>query len=99
MGRAAKLQSLFETAMTDFTEQLQCIEYANAIIDSGRKLVEKDFYDDYPCFVDCANYQNYNYPYHHIFNPVTFDKWKNNHKSIFHGFDDFSRHVMSLRSN
>ena len=27
MGRAAKLQSLFETAMTDFTEQLQ-IYYA-----------------------------------------------------------------------
>ena len=24
MGRAAKLQSLFETAMTDFTEQLHC---------------------------------------------------------------------------
>ena len=24
---------------------------------------------------------------------------KNNHKSIFHGFDDFLRHVMSLRSN
>lgn len=77
----------------------ECIEYANAIIDSGRKPVEKDFYDDYPCFVDCANYQNYNYPYHHVFNPVTFDKWKNNHKSIFHGFDDFLRHVMSLRSN
>ena len=28
MGRAAKLQSLFETAMTDFTEQLRTDWYA-----------------------------------------------------------------------
>ena len=29
MGRAAKLQSLFETAMTDFTEQLQSCKLNN----------------------------------------------------------------------
>ena len=67
----------------------ECIEYALAILASGKVLTTEMFYDDYPCFVDGDNYQEYNYPYQHIFNPVQFDKWKIYHKAIFKGFDDF----------
>lgn len=67
----------------------ECIEYALAILASGKVLTKEMFYDDYPCFVDGDNYQEYDYPYQHIFNPVQFDKWKIYHKAIFKGFDDF----------
>ena len=67
----------------------ECVEYAQAILASGKELTKEMFYDDYPCFVDGGNYQEYDYPYHRIFNPVQFDKWKKYHKAIFKGFDDF----------
>lgn len=47
----------------------EAIEYANAIYDSGREPIAEDFYDDYPCFVDGSNYNQYNYPYNRIFTP------------------------------
>ena len=67
----------------------ECVEYAQAILASGKDLTKEMFYDDYPCFVDGGNYQEYDYPYHRIFNPIQFDKWKKYHKAIFKGFDDF----------
>ena len=67
----------------------ECVEYAQAILASGKELTKEMFYDDYPCFVDGGNYQEYDYPYHRIFNPVQFDKWKKYHKAIFKGFEDF----------
>lgn len=67
----------------------ECVEYAQSILASGKELRKEMFYDDYPCFVDGENYQKYDYPYQHIFNPVQFDKWKKYHKAIFKGFDDF----------
>lgn len=67
----------------------ECVEYAQAILASGKELTKEMFYDDYPCFVDGENYQEYDYPYHRIFNPIQFDKWKKYHKAIFKGFDDF----------
>lgn len=71
----------------------ECVEYAQAILASGKELTKEMFYDDYPCFVDGGNYQEYDYPYHRIFNPVQFDKWKKYHKAIFKGFDDFVNFV------
>lgn len=67
----------------------ECVEYAQAILASRKDLTKEMFYDDYPCFVDGGNYQEYDYPYHRIFNPIQFDKWKKYHKAIFKGFDDF----------
>lgn len=71
----------------------ECVEYAQAILASGKELTKEMFYDDYPCFVDGGNYQEYDYPYHRIFNPIQFDKWKKYHKAIFKGFDDFVNFV------
>lgn len=77
----------------------ECVEYAEAILDSGRKPLKEDFYDDYPCFVDGSNYQDYNYPYSRIFNSVQFDKWKKNHTATFKGFEDFISFVLKQRNS
>ena len=71
----------------------ECFEYARAILDSGGKLTEDKFYDDYPCFVDGKNYKEYDYPYSRIFNQEQFEQWKESHKALFNGFDDFVTHV------
>ncbi|MCH4213257.1 MAG: acyltransferase [Prevotella sp.] len=71
----------------------ECFEYARAILDSGGKLTEDKFYDDYPCFVDGKNYKEYDYPYSRIFNQEQFEQWKESHKALFNGFDDFVSHV------
>ena len=71
----------------------ECFEYARAILDSGGKLTEDKFYDDYPCFVDGKNYKEYDYPYNRIFNQEQFEQWKESHKALFNGFDDFVGHV------
>lgn len=71
----------------------ECIEYAKAIINSGRKLTEKDFCDDYPCFVNGQNYMNYNYKYNKIFSSLQFEEWKKKHKSTFNGFNDFLENI------
>ena len=75
----------------------ECIEYAKAILASGKDLTEEQFYDDYPCFVNGNNYQEYDYPYYRIFNPIQFDKWKKNHRSTFNGFEDFVRHIKGIK--
>lgn len=74
-----------------YTEE--AIEYARAIIDCGREPCKKDFYDDYPCFVDGNNYIEYNYPYSRVFDPDEFEKWKQSHKRTFNGFEDFMKQV------
>lgn len=71
----------------------ECFEYARAILDSGGKLTEDKFYDDYPCFVDGKNYKEYDYPYRRIFNQEQFEQWTESHKALFNGFDDFVSHV------
>lgn len=71
----------------------ECFEYARAILDSGGKLTEDKFYDDYPCFVDGKNYKEYDFPYSRIFNQEQFEQWKESHKALFNGFDDFVSHV------
>lgn len=76
----------------------ECFEYANSILNSGRELEIKDFYDDYPIFVNETNYKYYNYPYHHIFSKEQFNKWKKNHKSLFNGFEEFVTAVKTKRN-
>lgn len=72
----------------------EAIDYARAILDSGREPQIDDFYDDYPCFVNGGNYMNYDYPYKRIFRcEELFEVWKRNHKSVFKNFDDFINHV------
>lgn len=71
----------------------ECVEYAQAILASGKELTKEAFYDDYPCFVDGSNYQKYNYPYGNIFNSKQFEVWTKHHKAIFCGFDDFVKFV------
>lgn len=75
-----------------YTEE--ALEYAREILRTGREPVIEDFYDDYPCFVDGSNYQNYNYPYRRIFkSDEEFDYWLKNHQKVFNGFEDFIKHV------
>lgn len=71
----------------------ECIEYAQAILASGKELKKEDFYDDYPCFVDGSNFQEYDYPYGNIFNSKQFEIWKKHHQATFHGFDDFVKFI------
>lgn len=73
----------------------EAVEYAKAIIDSGREPVVEDFYDDYPLFVDGSNYQNYNIPYSKVFTEDKFAIWKETHKKTFDGFDAFIQYVKS----
>lgn len=66
----------------------EAIEYANAILDSGREPLVEDFYDDYPCFVDRTNYKEYNYPYDRVFAPPV----------LIVGLKPTKRFLMGLRS-
>lgn len=76
----------------------ETIEYANAIIDSGREPNVADFYDDYPAFVDESNYKEYDYPYHKVFkNSEDFEVWKRNHVAPFKGYDEFIKYVKDNR--
>lgn len=99
VGVPAKVVSSYDDYYRKRTEEYvnECIDYARAIIERGRKPEIKDFYDDYPCFIDGSCYQDYDYPYYNIFSTIAFEQWKKNHKSRFRGFDDFIGHVMSLR--
>ena len=68
----------------------EAVEYARCIINSGREPTIEDFSDDYPCFVDGSNYQQYDYPYYKVFTKQEqFDAWLANHKKVFDGFEDF----------
>lgn len=72
----------------------EVIEYAQAIIDSGREPTIADFTDDYPCFVDGSNYTEYPYPYMNVFKTEeNFKQWCKNHKKLFNGFNEFIAHV------
>ena len=75
-----------------------CDEYAKEILKSGRQLRKESFYDDYSCFVDGSNYQDYDYPYSVIFNQVQFEQWKKCHKKVFDGFDDFIKYVKNRKN-
>lgn len=75
----------------------ELVEYANAIIDSGREPVISDFYDDYPAFCSGINYRNYQYPYHRVFNEEQFNVWKMQHKALFSDFDSFMDYVNKNR--
>lgn len=71
----------------------EAIDYAKAILESGREPQVEDFYDDYPCFVDGRNYQDYDYPYSRVFSKAQFEIWKNNHRAPFNGFHEFIKAV------
>ena len=72
----------------------EAVEYAKAIMESGREPVAADFYDDYPAFVDGSNYMEYDYPYDRVFvRPEYFEYWKTHHKAPFKGFDEFMKFV------
>lgn len=75
----------------------EAVEYADAILNSGREPVVDDFYDDYPCFVDGSNYDKYKYPYERIFTKEQFENWKKYHKAYFSGFNDFISYVKQKR--
>lgn len=77
----------------------ECVEYAKEILKSGKTLKQELFYDDYPCFVDGDNYNDYDYPYSVIFNQKQFEQRKKNHKKSFDGFDDFVKYVKSIKNN
>lgn len=95
VGIPAKVIGSYEDYMNKRSEQYveEAVEYAQSIIDSGREPGINDFKDDYPCFVDGSNYQDYDYPYSVIFNQVQFEQWKMCHKKVFDGFDDFIKYV------
>lgn len=80
-------QDYFEKRKKLYVEE--AIEYAKAILETGREPVIDDFYDDYPCFVDGENFTDYNYPYNRVFNKRQFSVWKNKHKKVFNNFSDF----------
>lgn len=85
-------EDYFEKRNRIYTQE--ALEYAREILRTGREPVVEDFYDDYPCFVDGSNYQNYNYPYRRIFKTdEEFAYWLENHHKVFNGFDDFIKHV------
>ena len=73
----------------------EAVEYAKAIIDSGREPVVEDFYDDYPLFVDGSNSKDYDIPYSRVFTDDRFIKWKETHKKTFDSFDAFIQYVKS----
>lgn len=76
----------------------EALEYARAIIDSGREPVIEDFFDDYPCFVDGSNYQDYPYPYLRVFKTIDrFEYWKQHHKKVFNSFNDFIQHAKEFK--
>lgn len=98
VGVPAKVVSTYEDYYKKRQKQYidECIEYALAIRKTGRDIHIDDFYDDYPCFVDGSNYQNYNYPYHNIFSPAQFEIWKRHHIAKFAGFDEFKQFLENL---
>lgn len=71
----------------------EAIEYARAILDSGREPSIDDFYDDYPCFVDGGNHKEYQYPYRNVFSHDEFEAWTRSHQKQFNGFEEFIKHV------
>lgn len=71
----------------------EAIDYAIAIYESGRTPMIEDFKDDYPVFVDCRNYSEYDYPYKKIFSPEQFEAWIKNHKAPYFGFKEFMKDV------
>lgn len=75
----------------------EAIDYALAIYDSGRTPQIKDFYDDYPAFVDGRNWMEYDYPYSRVFKPEQFEEWRKNHHAPFFGFDEFMKEVNERR--
>ena len=100
VGSPAKVVCTFEEYYAKRQQQYvdECIEYANAILDSGREPKKEDFYDDYPCFVDAENMHEYDYPYERVFTrPEQLEAWKAHHKKIFNGFDDFMKEVYKRR--
>lgn len=101
VGVPAKVIGSYDDYMKKRSEKYveEAIEYAQCIIDSGREPCVDDFKDDYPCFVDGSNYQDYDYPYSVVFDQFQFEKWKKNHKKVFNGFDDFIGYVKTKRTD
>src|SRR5690606_5050230 len=75
----------------------EAIDYAKSIQERfKRDPTIDDFKDDYPCFVDKGNIDQYNMmPYGRVLKGRHFEKWKTNHKAHFNGFEDFMKTVNS----
>ena len=101
VGIPARVVGKYEDYMKKRSSQYidEAIEYAKCIIDSGREPCIEDFKDDYPCFVDGANFQDYDYPYSVIFDQFHFEQWKKYHKKVFDSFDDFIKYVKNIKTN
>lgn len=100
VGSPAKVIGSYEDYKRKRSKQYvdEAVDFARAIIDSGREPTINDFYDDYPVFVDGRNYQDYNYPYSKIFSKEQFEIWKQEHRAIFNGFDDFISYIKQNRN-
>lgn len=100
VGIPAKVISTFDDYFKKRSEQYaeEAIDYALAIYESGRKPEIKDFYDDYPTFVDGRNYMEYDYPYSRIFTPEQFEQWKKSHRAKYFGYDEFMKAVEEKRN-
>ena len=95
VGCPAKVICSFEEYYEKRKEQYvnECFEYAKAIYDSGRIPSVDDFKDDYVLFVDGHNCHEFNYPYSNVFNERQFEGWKQKHKAMYQGFNEFIQAV------
>lgn len=98
-GIPAKVIGTYEDYMKRRSKQYidEAVEYAQAIIESGRDPRIEDFRDDYPCFVDGNNYKDYNYPYMAVFDSSKFEEWKKKHRKKFNDFEDFISFVKNKK--
>lgn len=69
----------------------EAIDYAISIKERiNREPIVDDFTDDYPCFVDGSNINEYSkMPYHTVLKEKHFERWKKNHTAVFNGFENF----------
>jgi carbonic anhydrase/acetyltransferase-like protein (isoleucine patch superfamily) len=72
----------------------EIVDYAKAIVASGRQPKPDDFFDDYPAFVDGRNWDKYDYPYKSVFDKEQFEKWKKCHRAPYNGFMDFITSIL-----
>lgn len=95
VGCPAKVICTFEEYYEKRKKQYvnECFEYAKAIYDAGRSPQVNDFKDDYVLFVDGHNYHEYDFPYSNVFNKSQFEYWKQEHKAMYQGFDEFIQAV------
>jgi acetyltransferase-like isoleucine patch superfamily enzyme len=83
------IEEYYEKRKKKYTEET--IDYAISIKEHfNREPTIDDFTDDYPCFVDGSNVDNYPMMlYSRVLQDKHFEGWKQKHKAVFNGFDEF----------